>query len=75
MPSLQLQTAQQQPLYIWQSCYLSTAQVFKCFTEHGRDSPLVAGASVEVQPDELQLAFQVQQHAAFDAVLAVLLDP
>ena len=41
------------------------AQVFKCFAEHGK---LVAGAPVEVQPDELQLSFQMQQQAAFDAV-------
>ena len=44
------------------------AQVFKCFAEHGKSSPLVAGAPVEVQPDELQLSFQMQQQAAFDAV-------
>ena len=44
------------------------AQVFHCFAEHGKSSPLVAGAPVEVQPDELQLAFQMQQQAAFDAV-------
>ena len=44
------------------------AQVFKCFAEHGKYSPVVAGAPVEVQPDELQLAFQMQQQAAFDAV-------
>ena len=44
------------------------AQVFECFAEHGKYSPLVAGAPVEVQPDELQLAFQMQQQAAFDAV-------
>ena len=31
-------------------------------------SPLVAGAPVEVQPDELQLSFQMQRQAAFDAV-------
>ena len=31
------------------------ARVFKCFAEHGKSSPLVAGAPVEVQPDELQL--------------------
>ena len=31
-------------------------------------SPLVAGAPVEVQPDELQPAFQMQQQATFDAV-------
>ena len=36
--------------------------------EHGKYSPLVACANVEVQPDELQLAFQMQQQAAFDAV-------
>ena len=29
------------------------AQVFKCFAEHGRYSPLVAGAPIEVQPSEL----------------------
>ena len=44
------------------------AQVFKCFAEHGKSSPLVAGAPVEVQPDELQLSFQTQRQAAFDAV-------
>ena len=44
------------------------AQVFKCFAEHGKSSPLVAAAPVEVQPDELQLSFQMQQQAAFDAV-------
>ena len=27
----------------------------KCFAEHGKSSPLVASAPVEVQPDELQL--------------------
>ena len=27
------------------------AQVFRCFAEHGKSSPLVAGARVEVQPD------------------------
>ena len=42
------------------------AQVFKCFAEHGKSSPLVAGAPVEVQPDELQLAFQMQQQASFE---------
>ena len=36
--------------------------------EHGKSSPLVAGARVEVQPDELQLSFQMQRQAAFDAV-------
>ena len=35
------------------------AQVFECFAEHGKSSPLVAGAPVEVQPDELLLAFQM----------------
>ena len=47
------------------------AQVFRCFAEHGKSSPLVAGAlgaPVELQPDELQLSFQLQQQAAFDAV-------
>ena len=44
------------------------AQVFRCFAEHGKSSPLVAGAPVEVQPDELQMSFQVQRQAAFDAV-------
>ena len=44
------------------------AQVFKCFAEHGKSSSLVAGAPVEVQPDELQLSFQMQRQAAFDAV-------
>ena len=54
--------AQSGCLYGW------AAQVFKCFAEHGKYSPLVAGAAVEVQPDELQLAFQLRQQAAFDAV-------
>ena len=44
------------------------AQVFKCFAEHGKPSPLVAGAPVEMQPDELLLAFQMQQQPVFDAV-------
>ena len=44
------------------------AQVFRCFAEHGRSTPLVAGAPVEVQPDELLLAFEAQRQAAFDAV-------
>ena len=44
------------------------AQVFKCFAEHCKSSPLVAGAPFQVQPDELQLSFQMQQQAAFDAV-------
>ena len=44
------------------------AQVLKCFAEHGKSSLLVAGAPVEVQPDELQLSFQMQRQAAFDAV-------
>ena len=44
------------------------AQVCKCFAEHGKSIPLVACAPVEVRPDELQLSFQVQQQAAFDAV-------
>ena len=44
------------------------AQVFKCFAEHGKSSPLVAGAPVEVQPGELQLSSQMQRQAAFDAV-------
>ena len=44
------------------------AQVFKCFAEHGKSSPLVAGAPIEVRPDELPLSFQMQQQAAFDAV-------
>ena len=44
------------------------AQVFKCFADHGKYSLLVAGAPVGVQPDELQLAFQMQRQAAFDAV-------
>ena len=39
--------------------WAAAAQVFKCFAEHGKYSPLVAGAPVEVQPDELQLAFQM----------------
>ena len=39
------------------------AQVFKCFAEHGKYSPLVADAPVEVQPDELQLAFQMGEQA------------
>ena len=32
------------------------AQVFKCFPEHGKYSPVAAGAPVEVQPHELRLA-------------------
>ena len=44
------------------------AQVLKCFAEHGKSSPLVVGAPVEVQPDELQLSFQMQRQAAFDAM-------
>ena len=40
---------------------------FNCFAEHGKSSPLVAGAPVEMRPDELQLAFQMQQQAAIDA--------
>ena len=43
-------------------------QVFRCFAEHGKSSPLVAGAPVWVQPDGLQLSFHMQQQAAFDAV-------
>ena len=39
------------------------AQVFKCFAEHGRYSPLVAGA-----PGKLQLAFQMRQQASVDAL-------
>ena len=50
------------------SGYGWAAQVFKCFAEHGKSIPLVAGAPVEVQPDELQLSFQMQQQAVFDAV-------
>ena len=46
----------------------NTQAVFKCFAEHGKFSPLVAGAPVEVQPDELHLSFQMQRQAAFDAV-------
>ena len=42
------------------TCQLTPAQQ--------RASPLVAGAPVEVQPDELQLSFQMQRQAAFDAV-------
>ena len=44
------------------------AQVFKCSAEHGKSSPLVAGAPVEVEPHELLLALQMQQQATFDAV-------
>ena len=40
---------------------------FKCFAEHGKSTPLMAGAPIEVQPDELLLAFEAQQQAAFDA--------
>ena len=47
---------------------LPCAEVFKCFAEHGKSSPLVAGAPFEVQPDKLFLAVQMQQQAAFDAV-------
>ena len=54
--------AQSRCVYGW------AAQVFKCFAEHGRYSPLVAGAPVEVQPSELQLAFQMRRQAACDAV-------
>ena len=48
--------------------YVWAAQIFKCVAEHGKSSPLVAGAPVEVQPDKLQLSLQMQQQAAFDAV-------
>ena len=48
------------------------ARIVRCTAEHGRSSPLVAGAPVEVQPDELLMAFQMQQQAVFDAVV---LDP
>ena len=44
------------------------AQVFKCFAEHGKYSPLVAGAPVKMRPDELQVASQMQHQAAIDAV-------
>ena len=49
----------QDAIAIAQSGYVYgwAAQVFKCFAEHGRYSPLVAGAPVEVQPSELQLTF------------------
>ena len=50
------------------SSYGWAAQVFKCFAEHDKSSPLVAGAPVRVQPDQLQLSFQMQRQAAFDAV-------
>ena len=33
------------------------AQIVKCCTEHGKYRPVVAGAPVEVQPDELQPGF------------------
>ena len=39
------------------------AQFFRCFAEHGKSSPLMAGAPVKVQPDELVLAFQTMQQA------------
>ena len=58
--------AQSKCVYGW------AAQVFKCFAEHGKYSPLVAGAPVEVQPDsldELQPAFQMQHQAAFAMML------
>ena len=40
----------------------------KCFAEHGKSTPLMAGAPIEVQPDEMLLAFEAQRQAAFDAV-------
>ena len=51
-----------------QLSYGWAAQVFRCFAEHGKYSLSVAGGPVEVQPDELHLAFEVQQQAAVDAV-------
>ena len=44
------------------------AQVFRCFAEHGKSSPLMASAPFEIQPDDLLLAFQLQQQATFGAV-------
>ena len=43
-------------------------QVFRCVAGHGKSSPMMAGAHVEVQPDELLLASNLQWQAAFDAV-------
>ena len=48
--------------------YGRAAQVFRCFAEHGKSRPVVAGDPIEVQPDKLLLAFQMHQQAAFDAV-------
>ena len=47
-----------------------TACAASCNAPTKQKKPLVAGAPVEVQPDELLLpvAFQMQQQAAFDAV-------
>ena len=44
------------------------AQVFRCFAEHGKPSPLLAGAPVAVRPNELLLAFQMQQQATCEYV-------
>ena len=51
-------------------CFGSAAQLFQCFMEHGKSSPLISGAPIEVKPaaEELLLAFQMQQQAAFAAV-------
>ena len=35
------------------------AQVFRCFAEHGKSSPLMAGAPVEVQLDEQSKAMHI----------------
>ena len=45
-----------------------TAQVCKCFSDHGKSQPVVAGAPVEVQPDSLPEAFEQRRQVAFDAV-------
>ena len=44
------------------------AQGFRCFAEHGKTNPVLASAPGELHPDELLLAFQMQQQATFDAV-------
>ena len=50
------------PSFLWLGC-----TGLLSFAEHGKSSPLVADAPVEVQPDELRLSFQMQQQAGFDA--------
>ena len=49
-------------------CNFGWAQSFRCFAEHGKSSPFMARAPVEVQPDGLLLALQMQQQATFQAV-------